>query len=126
MDQGFDVYAGDGIGLRIVADRGQWFVEVHPGMENLTAGGTTGWFTLEVWSSCLGSPIVLHDPRPTSTHQDQAVALESSWWLEPQLDFLQANFDQITAACSAERVETTIACLAAVQRKGSPFRPSSA
>ena len=31
MDQGFDVDADGRVGLRLIADGSQWFVEVHPG-----------------------------------------------------------------------------------------------
>jgi hypothetical protein len=39
MEQGFDIYGGDQLGIRIVADRGQWFVEVHPGADGVGATG---------------------------------------------------------------------------------------
>src|SRR4051794_24614624 len=69
-EAGFDVYAGDQLGIRIVADRGQWFVEVHPGADGVSAVGWEGWFTLEAWSACLGEPVVFHDTRPTLTDED--------------------------------------------------------
>jgi len=65
MSQGFDIDACDRMGLRIVADRGQWLVEVHPGIEGIDAGGWEGWFSLEAWSVCLGQPRLFHDSRPT-------------------------------------------------------------
>ena len=42
MEQGFDVYAGEQLGIRIVADRGQWFLEVHPGADGRDAVGWEG------------------------------------------------------------------------------------
>ena len=123
MDQGFDVYADDRLGIRIIADRSQWFVEVHPGNETIDAGGRKHWFSLEVWSNCLGAPVFFHDARPTLTDQDWAAVLANSWWLEPQLDYLRQNFDQIEQACSPELVEATIACLKATQPGLSAFPP---
>lgn len=125
MSQGFDAYIGDRFGLRIVADRGHWFVEVHPGIEDLAAGGWDGWFSLEAWSVCIGQPRLFHDSRPTLTDQDRVAVIESSWWLEPQLDFLREHLHDIQGACSAERVEGTLVCLRAAQRSGSAFHPTN-
>jgi hypothetical protein len=124
MDQGFDVYAGDRLGLKILADRSQWFVEVRPGTEGIDAGASDEWFTLEAWSVCLGAPVLFHDPRP-GRMEDWAAVLANSWWLEPQLDYLREHFDQIEGACSAEHVEATIACLSTAQRGLSAFPPDA-
>jgi hypothetical protein len=123
MDQGFDLYADNRLGTRIIADRSQWFVEVHPGAENLDAAGWRGWFGLEAWSTCLGSPVLFHDTRPTSTDKDWAAALANSWWLEPQLDYLRDHLAEIQQACSPAHVEATVACLSEAQRRLSAFPP---
>jgi hypothetical protein len=123
MEQGFDVYAGNQLGIRIVVDRGQWVVEVHPGADGVTAVGWEGWFTLEAWSACLGEPVVFHDTRPTLTDEDWAAVLANSWWLQPQLDFLQGHLIEIERACQADRVEATLRCLGDAQRRQSAFPP---
>ena len=123
MDQGFDLYEDDRLGLKILADRSQWFVEVRPGTQGIDGGASDEWFTLEAWSVCLGAPVLFHDPRPTKTDQDWAIVLENSWWLEPQLVYLRENLDQIEQACSADRLDATVACLRAAQRGLSPFPP---
>ena len=124
MDQGFDFYCDDRLGIRIIADRSQWFVDVHPGSEGIDIGGWKDWFSLEVWSSCLGAPVIFHDPRPTLTDRDRAAVLANSWWLEPQLAYLRRNLDAIEEACSPELVEATIACLKATQPGLSAFPPT--
>ena len=126
MEQGLDMYAGDRIGLRIVADRGQWFIDVQPGKVKTNVGGSTGWFSLEAWSSCLGAPVLFHDGRPTDADGEWQAVLENSWQLEPQLKYLREHLDQIDAACSPEIVEATLACLLAIQRKLSAFPPKRA
>jgi hypothetical protein len=124
MEQGFDVYAGDGLGLRIIADRGQWFVEVHPGADGIDAAGWEGWSTLEAWSTCLGEPVTFHDTRPTFTDEDRAAVLANSWWLQPQLDYVQDHLTQIERACQPDRVEATLRCLGDAQRRQSAFPPA--
>ena len=114
---------GTKLGIRIVVDRGQWFVEVHPGADGVSAVGWEGWFTLEAWSACLGEPVVLHDTRPTLTDEDWAAVLANSWWLQPQLDFLQGHLIEIDRACQADRVEATLRCLGDAQRRQSAFPP---
>jgi hypothetical protein len=121
MDQGFNVYADDRLGIRITADRGQWFVEVHPGAEKVDVVGSKDWFTLEAWSSCLGTPVLFHDARPTLTGDDWAIVLANSWWLEPQLDYLRDHLARIQQACSPERVEATGVCLSEAKRAPSAF-----
>jgi hypothetical protein len=123
MDQGFDVYADNRVGIRIMADRSQWFVEIHPGAEGIDAVGSQGWFTLEAWSTCLGTTVLFHDNTPTLTDLDWATVLANSWWLEPQLDYLRDHLAQIQDACSPESVEATGVCLSEAQRALSAFPP---
>ena len=113
MDQGFDVYVGDRLGIRLVADRGSWDVEVHPGTEGLLAGGSHQWFNMEAWSTCLGEPVLFHDADPPWTDEDWAELLAHSWRLEPQLAYLRATLPAIEAACFPERIDTTLDCLGA-------------
>lgn len=128
MDQGYDVYVGDRLGVRIVADRGQWFVEVHPGVEDVDAARsmryTKGWFNLEAWSACLAQPVLFHDPTPARTDREVSAVLENSWWLEPQLDYLREHFGEIEDSCSTNRIDATLMCLAEEERRLSPFRSS--
>lgn len=124
MEQGFDVYSGDQLGIRIVADRGQWFLEVHPGADGLDAAGWEGWFTLEAWSACLGEPLAFHDTRATFTDEDRAAVLANSWWLQPQLDYLQDHLTEIERACQPDRVEATLMCLGDAQQRQSAFPPA--
>lgn len=93
MDQGGDSYANDWLGIRVVADRSQWYVEVHPETDGIDAGGWKGWFSLEAWSACLGQPTLFHDPRPKLTDQDWVAVIENSWRLEPQLGYLREHLD---------------------------------
>lgn len=123
MDQGFDLYAGDHVEIRIIADRSQWFIEVRPGTEAVDASGWEGWFNLEAWSTCLGAPATFHDTRPTLTDEDRTIVLANSWWLQPQLDFLRAHLSEIEDACQADRMRATLACLADAQRRLSAFPP---
>jgi hypothetical protein len=111
MDQGYDVYRSDRMGLRILADRSQWFVELRPVTEDADSATSERWFSLEAWSDCLGSPVLFHDSRATRTDADWSAVLANSWWLEPQLTYLRAHFAEITDACSPERIDATRACL---------------
>src|SRR5687768_12504360 len=76
MDNGYDIYESDRLGLRIVADRGQWFVEVHPGVDGLHGAASQTWFTLEQWSSCVDAPVLFHDTRPARSDAEIAAALD--------------------------------------------------
>lgn len=125
MDQGFDVYTGDRLGIRIIADRSQWFVEVRPEAEAVVAVGWEGWFNLEAWDTCLGAPATFHDTRPTLTDEDWATVLANSWWLQPQLDYLRDHLAEIELACHPDRVKGTLACLLEAQRRLSAFPTSS-
>ena len=111
MDQGFDVYVGDRVGIRLVADRGSWDVEVYPGTDGVQASGWRRWFNMEAWSACLGEPVLFHDPRPPSTDEDWAEVLAHSWRLEPQLAYLRESLPAIEAACAPERIDATRGCL---------------
>lgn len=124
MEQGFDVYDGGQLGIRIVADRGQWFLEVHPGVDGVDAGGWEGWFNLEAWSTCLGETVAFHDTRPTLTDEDWAAVLANSWWLQPQLDYLKDHLTEIEGACQPDRIEEALSCLASAQRRQSAFPPA--
>jgi len=117
MDQGFDVYLGDRLGIRLVADRGSWDVEVHPATEGLLAWGSQQWFNMEAWSTCLGEPVLFHDADPPLTGEDWAELLAHSWRLEPQLAYLRATLPAIEAACSPERIDATLACLGAASAR---------
>lgn len=111
MDQGYDVHAGDLLGIRIIADRSQWLVELRPGPDAPDANGWEGWFSLEAWSSCLGSPMLFHDARPAITDEDRVEVLANSWWIEPQIAYLREHLSDIERACSPDRIDTTRGCL---------------
>lgn len=117
MEQGFDLYAGERLGIRLSADRGQWLVELHTGPGGPDAVGWEGWFNLEAWSQCLGGLVLFHDKRPALSDRDRAEVLANSWWLEPQLDYLRAHLDQIEARCLPETIEATRECLSGAQRE---------
>jgi hypothetical protein len=123
MDQGVDVYAGDRLGIKIWADRSQWFVDIGPLPERAGGRASIGWFPLEAWSACLGSPVLLRDARPTSTDLERAAALVNSRWLEPQLDYLRDHVSAIEVACSPGRIEATLSCVSEAQRALSAFPP---
>jgi hypothetical protein len=123
MDSGFNVYAGSQLVIRIIADRSQWFVEVHPRPEMVDTSDRNGWFNLEAWSTCLGAPASFRDTRPTLTDEDWAAVLTNSWWLEPQLEYLRDHLAQIEEACASKRVEATVACLSKARRALSAFPP---
>ena len=83
---GLATYQGDRVNISLVADRSQWFVDVQPATDAPVAPGSPGWFGLEEWSRCLGSPVLFHDARPTPTDEDWLEVIANSWWLEPQLN----------------------------------------
>jgi hypothetical protein len=118
MDSGLDLYAGKQLGIRVTADRGQWWIEAHPGLTVIGASGRDGWFNLEAWSACLGAPTLFHDMRPKSTDDDWAAVLTNSWWLEPQMDYLRDHLAKIEEACAPERLEGTVACLLEADHRG--------
>jgi hypothetical protein len=111
MEQGLNAYEGVWLSIRLSADRGQWFVEISPGTGAPVASGSVGWYSLEAWSKCLGSPVLFHDTRPRSTEADWTEVVANSWWLEPQLNYLRDHLAEIERACSPERVDTTRECL---------------
>jgi hypothetical protein len=78
MDSGFDVYRGNQLVIRIIADRSQWFVEAHPRPEMVDPSDENGWFTLEAWSTCLVAPALFRDTRPTLTDEAWAAVLANS------------------------------------------------
>jgi len=121
MNNGYDIYESDRLGLRIVADRGQWFVEVRPGVDGLNAAASQTWFTLEQWSSCLDAPVLFHDTRPARSDDEIAAALENSWHLEPQLAYLAEHLNQIEEACTADRIQATLSCVKAAQLRQNAF-----
>jgi hypothetical protein len=124
MDQGFDVYVGKVIGIRIVADRSQWFVEVRPSAEAGDAFGYRDWFDLECWSTCLGSETLFHDPgKAVRAERNPYEAMANSWWLRPQLDYLRAHLGDIERACLPDVVEHTRSCLLDARRRNAPFPP---
>lgn len=123
MEQGFDLYAGDRLGIRLSADRGQWFLDVRPGSGRPDALDWEGWFTLEAWSGCLGARVLFHDSRRRLTDADWVEVLANSWWLEPQLDYLRDHLGQIEDACSPDRIGATQDCLSADQRQLWAFPP---
>lgn len=116
MNQGFHVYAGERVAVRIIADRDQWFVEVRPDPHGADASGWKDWFTLEAWSECLGAPVLFHVESG-----DWPDRLANSWWLAPQLDYLRANLGAIEVASAAERLTATRSRLLAAQRHQSAF-----
>jgi hypothetical protein len=111
MEQGFNVYLGDRLGIRMVVDRGSWDVEVHPGPQGVDVFHWQRWFNMEAWSVCLGEPVLFHDPRPTLTDDDWYVVLANSWRLQPQLDYLRDHLSAIEGACAPERTAATLVCL---------------
>ena len=128
MDQGFDVYVGAAIGIRIIADRSQWFVEVHCSAGAVDAYGYRDWFNLECWSTCLGSEVIFHDPGKAGSAERNPVTsamIANSWWLRPQLDYLRAQLGEIERACLPDVVEHTRACLLDAKRRHSPFSSRS-
>jgi hypothetical protein len=123
MNQGFDAHAGTMCSIRITADRGQWFVEIRPGASHQSAKGSEHWFNLEVWSRCLGHPLLFHEDPTGTTDKEVGHSLNNSWWLEPQLRFLRDRLSEIESACSTEQLTSTIECLRTARRALSPFAP---
>ena len=120
MDQGFDIYRGPRLELSITADRSQWYVEIAPAPEGFDTPGTNS-FDLESWSACLGAPVLFHDTRPTDSEAAWLEVIQNSWWLEPQLDFLQSHLGEIERACEEGRVRATLDCLTAARDRTAPF-----
>lgn len=120
MNQGFHVYAGERVAVRVIADRGQWEVEVRPDPNGADAYSSGDWFSLEAWSVCLGAPILFHVQS-----DDWAYVSARSWRLAPQLEFLRANLEAIEAASSRERIFETRAALSLAQRDLSAFPPKA-
>jgi hypothetical protein len=104
MDQGLHAYEGDHLEIRIVADRGQWFVEARP-----RAAPT--WFTLEPWSVCIGAPVLFHVAPAIRTDEEQLKALSASWKLAPQVEYLRAHLVDLEQACDAIAISRTMDCL---------------
>lgn len=125
MNQGFDVYVGKSVAIRIIADRGQWFIEVHPQTEGPDAARNDGWFSLEPWSTCLGSLMLFHDPSSAFTDADRVAVLANSWWLRPQLDFLRDHLEEIEAMCAPDQVADTITCLVEAESALRRSRPGT-
>lgn len=118
MRQGWHLYCGDCVAIRVVADRGQWFVDVRPDPDHPDVFSSKDWFSLEAWGACLGIAASFHaDSDKWST------ILASSWRLAPQLEWLEANLIAIESAAARERAAETRACLADAQRALSPFPP---
>jgi hypothetical protein len=126
MNMGIEIRASDRLGIRIAADRGQWFVDVASSPESLDRDGSSHWFGLEAWSVCLGAPALFHDRRPTLTDKDRVVVLANSWWLQPQLDYLREHLAAIEEACSPNNRQATLACLSDAQWTSSAFPTKSA
>ena len=120
MEQGFDIYVGESLAIRIVADRGTWSVDVRPGRIEGDWFGYEGWFDLEEWSTCLRAPVVFHDTRQPVSDQDWVEVIESSWRLSPQLEYLRGHLATIEEACHPTRVEQTKACLEESERRRMP------
>lgn len=118
MNQGFHVYVGEHIAVRVIADRDQWEVEVRPDRHQADAYDSRDWFNLEAWSVCLGVPVLFHVES-----EDSGDAIARSWRLAPQLEFLRANVESIDAASAQERVSKTRARLVAAQSELSAFPP---
>jgi hypothetical protein len=121
MDSGLELFAGGLLAIRVIADRGQWFVEARPGQEHVDAVGFDGWFNLEAWSTCLGAQSLFHDTRPTLMDDDWATVIANSWWLAPQMEYVREHLGEMEPACSAERVDETRVCLSRARRALSPF-----
>ena len=110
MNQGLHEYAGR-IGIRIVADRGQWFFDIGPMSGDALREQEA--FDIETWSACLGEPTLFHDPRATLDLELDAwpEVIANSWWLEPQLDYLKRHLEQIEQLCDPTLLDGTLACL---------------
>lgn len=118
MNQGFHVYAGEHIAVRMIADRDQWVLGVRPDPHRADAYDSRDWFNLEAWSVCLGVPVLFHVES-----EDPTEVFARSWRLAPQLDFLRANLESINAASAQKRVSETRARLVAAQSELSAFPP---
>jgi hypothetical protein len=110
MDQGLHVFEGPKLGIRITADRSQWFVEIRPSVDPNLQDRDEAWFDLELWSICLGQPTLFHVPDGSVAEQ-----LANSWTLQPQLDYLKEHIQQIEAHVERGRVSDTAACLRKAQ-----------
>jgi hypothetical protein len=105
MSSGRMSLSGSTADVRVLADRGQWFIEIRPTTED------SKWFDLELWSSCLGQPASFHVDARSMETKDVAAALAASWRLEPQVSWLESNLDMIERACSARESRTVLDCL---------------
>ena len=110
MESGLDRYDGRHLSIRIVADRGQWFVGIQ------STRTDAGWQSLESWSACLGEPALFHVSRSSESDEAWATAMADSWHLSPQLDYLREHLDAIEAACHPHRVDISLDCLSAANR----------
>jgi hypothetical protein len=82
-------FSGHGIGVRVVRDRGQWFVEAR--------GPGSKWFSIQAWSQCL----------------DDDSGISAS--VQEQMAFVSRSLGKMqTAATSGGSVES---CLEREQRK---------
>ena len=118
MHQGYHVYVGDVAAIRVIADRGQWFVDVRPDPDRPEVSGWVGWFNLEAWGLCLGIEATFH-----SDSGRWPAILANSWRLAPQLDWLEAHLAEVQAAAAPERAGQTRLCLSEAQRALSAFPP---
>jgi hypothetical protein len=106
MAQGLRRYSGLTGDVLVVADRGQWFIDVRP------SGAPSGRYDFGVWSITLGAPVKFHTDE---------WALDTSWQLQPQLDYLRSHLAEIEAACLPERRVTTMEKLLKAQRATEAF-----
>lgn len=105
MSSGEMSFAGPLSEIRVLADRGQWFIEIRP------AGGGTRWFNLEQWSGCLGEPASFSVTARSMKTKDAGEALAASWRLDPQVSWMERHLDDIERACLPHESPATFACL---------------
>lgn len=86
-DRAIDLTGPESLAVRLVADRGQWFLELAP-------PGADERFDADVWRSCLDDAEIADEPSP----------------LDAQARFVAGNLDRILAAAQARGDELT-ACL---------------
>jgi hypothetical protein len=110
MDQGFHLFEGRHLGIRITADRSQWFVEIRLSEGPNPEHSREIWFDLELWSICLGQPTLFHVSEGSVPDQ-----LANSWTLRPQVDYLKNHIGHIEARVEGGRVSETAARLRKAQ-----------
>jgi len=81
------ILANSPLAIRLVAERGLWFIE-------LVCGESDDWFDPDVWRSCLEDAPICDEPSP----------------LAAQAEFIVGNLDRLAAAAEGAQSEL-LSCL---------------